>query len=469
MNEPRISSANTSKDSINVKTSGADLKSNLFYQSRLTRPMLDRSEGIYLYDTTGKRYLDGSSGAMVSNIGHSNANVLSAMKKQMDKATFGYRLHFQNEAAEKLARMTAERMPEGLDRVFFVSGGSEAVESTIKLARQYALAIGQDSRWKVISRFPSYHGGTLGAVALTGYDPLTKPFEPMFRPMPKIAAPLCYLDRDNLSDADRGLKYADMLRDEIIAQGAETVLAFIMEPVGGASTGALVAPDSYYGRIREICDEFGILLIYDEVMTGAGRTGKFVASEHWGVIPDIVALSKGFAAGYAPLGAMVAQNAIVDKVLDAGGFMHGFTYAGNPLACAAGCAVLEEMDRLNLVDNARDMGDLLKAELIKLMDRYPFIGDVRGKGLLLAFELVSDRETMTPLPKGLNAYNRLVDLAYERGLIIYSRRTRGGHEGDHFLVCPPLIITASQVGEITATLIDCLDAMAGEMNLPVNL
>jgi len=259
-----------------------------------------------------------------------------------------------------------------------------------------------------------------------------------------------------------------MLRDEIIAQGPETVLAFIMEPVGGASTGALVAPDSYYGRIREICDEFGILLIYDEVMTGAGRTGKFVASEHWGVIPDIVALSKGFAAGYSPLGAMVAQNAIVDKVLDAGGFMHGFTYAGNPLACAAGCAVLEEMDRLNLVDNARVMGDLLKSELTGLMDRYPFIGDVRGKGLLLAFELVSDRETMTPLPKGLNAYNRLVDLAYERGLIIYSRRTRGGLEGDHFLVCPPLIITPAQIGEIIATLIACLDVMAREMNLPVN-
>ncbi|MCY0095469.1 aspartate aminotransferase family protein [Hoeflea ulvae] len=443
-------------------------RSNLFYQSRLSRPMLDRAEGIYLYDTSGKRYLDGSSGAMVSNIGHSNANVLAAMKAQMDKATFGYRLHFQNEPAETLARMTAERMPEGLDRVFFVSGGSEAVESTIKLARQYALAIDEGSRWKVISRYPSYHGGTLGAVALTGYDPLTRPFSPMMREMPKVPAPLCYLDRDNLSDHDRGLKYAEMLRDEIIAQGPETVLAFIMEPVGGASTGALVAPDSYYGRIREICDEFGILLIYDEVMTGAGRTGAFVASEHWGVVPDIVALSKGFAAGYAPLGAMVAQGAIVEKVLDAGGFMHGFTYAGNPLACAAGCAVLEEMDRLGLVDNASVMGDRLKAELGALMARYPFIGDVRGKGLLLAFELVSDRETMTPLPKALNAYNRLVDLAYERGLIIYSRRTRGGLEGDHFLVCPPLIITEDQIGEIIVTLIDCLDTMAAEMDLPVN-
>lgn len=442
--------------------------SNLFYQSGTPRPMLDHGEGVYLYDVSGKRYLDGSSGAMVSNIGHSNPHVLAAMKAQMDKATFGYRLHFQNEPAERLATMTADLMPAGLDRVFFVSGGSEAVESTIKLARQYALTQGQGSRWKVISRFPSYHGCTLGALALTGYDPLTEPFAPMMRAMPKIAAPRCYLDNDNLDDAARGLKYAELLRSEIIAQGPDTVLAFIMEPVGGASTGALVAPDSYYARIREICDAFGILLIYDEVMTGAGRTGKFVASEHWGVIPDIVALSKGFAAGYAPLGAMVAKREIVDAVLGGGGFQHGFTYAGNPLACSAGVAVLEVLQRENLVENAAAMGDVLKSRLTGLMDRYPFIGDVRGKGLLLAFELVADRATMEPLPKRLNAFTRLVDLAYARGLIIYARRSRGGNEGDHFLVCPPLIITRAQIDEIIGVLTESLDAMAAEMKLPVN-
>jgi len=441
--------------------------SNLFYQSHSGRPMLDRAEGVYLYDVNGKRYLDGSSGAMVSNIGHSNPYVLDAMKRQMDKATFGYRLHFQNEPAERLATMTANMMPAGLDRVFFVSGGSEAVESAIKLARQYAITQGRNDRWKVISRFPSYHGCSLGALALTGYDPLAKPFLPMMRDMPKIPAPTCYLDQDNLDDEARGLKYANMLRDEIIAQGPETVLGFIMEPVGGASTGALVAPDSYYTRIREICDEFDILLIYDEVMTGAGRTGAFVASEHWGITPDIVALSKGFAAGYAPLGAMVAKTEIVDAVLGAGGFLHGFTYAGNPLAASAGAAVLEVLQKDNLIENAALMGDVLKTELTSLMDRYPFIGDVRGKGLLLAFELVSDRQTMAPLPKELNAFNRLVDLAHDRGLIIYSRRSRGGYEGDHFLICPPLIITRAQIDEIMEALIESLDAMAAEMNLPV--
>ena len=442
--------------------------SHLFYQSRQPRPFLDRGEGIYLYDTEGKTYIDGSSGAMVSNIGHSNPRVLAAMKAQMDKATFGYRLHFQTEPSEKLASMTAKLMPKGLDRVFFVSGGSEAVESAIKLARQYALTQGQDSRWKVISRYPSYHGSTLGALALTGYDPLSKPFAPMMREMPKIAAPTCYLDTDNLDDDQRGLKYAEMLRDKILQEGPDSVLAFIMEQVGGASTGALVAPDSYYARIREICDEFGILLIYDEVMTGAGRTGKFIAAEHWGITPDIISLSKGFAAGYAPLGAMVARGDMVEAVLDAGGFLHGYTYAGNPLACAAGCAVLQEIADNDLVGNAAAMGDLLKARLTGLMDRFPFIGDVRGLGLLLAFELVSDRETMKPLPKELNAYTRLVDLAYERGLIIYSRRTRGGIEGDHFLVAPPLIVTEAQIGEIMEILTASLEAMAAEMDLPVS-
>ncbi|PTQ74909.1 aspartate aminotransferase family protein [Celeribacter persicus] len=439
----------------------------MFSLTKLPRPFLDRGEGIYFYDETGKRYIDGSSGAMVSNIGHSNPRVLAKMKAQMDRSTFGYRLHFRTHASEDLATKIAEMMPEGLDRVFFVSGGSEAVESCIKLARQYALAKGEDSRWKVISRFPSYHGSTLGTLALTGYDPLARPFDPMLRDMPKIAAPRTYLDRDNLTEEERGLKYAELLRDKILEEGPETVAAFIMEPVGGASTGALVAPDSYFKRIREICDEFGILLIFDEVMTGAGRTGKFVASEHYGVIPDIVSMSKGLAAGYAPLGAMVAKGEIVEAVEAHGGFLHGYTYSGNPLACAAGLAVLEEMQEQGIIENAAKMGDLLKARLTALMERYHFIGDVRGKGLLLAFEFVSDRDTMRPLPKEWNAYLELVELAYERGLIIYSRRTRGGSEGDHFLVCPPLIITAKQIDELMAILTEALDAFAANHALPV--
>jgi adenosylmethionine-8-amino-7-oxononanoate aminotransferase len=450
-------------------TGGADWHpgqpSNLFYQSRLRRPLLDRAEGIYLWDANGKRYLDGSSGAMVSNIGHGNPRVLDAMRRQMAKATFGYRLHFENEPAERLAARLAALAPEGHDKVFFVSGGSEAVESCIKLARQYAVATGQQTRWRVISREPSYHGATFGALAVTGYGPLNAPFAPMLREMPKIPAPRCYLDRDNLSDAERGLRYAEMLRDKIVELGPGTVLAFIMEPIGGASTGALVAPDTYYERIREICDEFGILLIYDEVMTGAGRTGKYLAAEHWGINPDIIALAKGLGAGYAPLGAMLAHERIVEPVLDSGGFQHGYTYAGNPLACAAGLAVVEEIFAQDLMTNTLAVGDLLKHELETLKQRHRFIGDVRGRGLLLAFELVSDRETMRPLPKEADAYLRLVEHAYARGLILYARRTRSGAEGDHFMVCPPMITTAAQVAEIVQILEDSLDALADELGL----
>ncbi len=221
-------------------------------------------------------------------------------------------------------------------------------------------------------------------------------------------------------------------------------------------------------RIREICDQYGILLIYDEVMTGGGRTGKFFAVDHWDARPDIITFSKGFAAGYSPLGAMIVDEPIVDAVIKSGGFLHGFTYAGNPLACSAGVAVLEEIESQDMVSNASAMGNVLKSELLKLMDRYPFIGDVRGQGLLLAFELVSDRESMAPLPKDLNAYLRLVDIAYSNGLIIYSRRTRNGLEGDHFLICPPMIINQEQIGQIMDMLVTSLDQLAAEFNLPIN-
>ncbi|HNP65059.1 MAG TPA: aspartate aminotransferase family protein [Woeseiaceae bacterium] len=443
-------------------------ESHLFYQTASRRPRVARAEGIYLWDTNGKRYIDASSGPMVSNIGHSNPHVLAAMKKQMDRATFAYRLHFENDAAELLAAKTASLMPEGLDRIFFVSGGSECVESCLKLARQYAFVSGQRARWKVISLFPSYHGSTLGAVAVTGMHQFVEPFREMIRVMPKIPAATCYLDHDELTHEERGLRYAGLLREEIKRQGPESVLAFIMEPVGGASTGALIAPDSWYREIQLICREYGVLLIADEVMTGAGRTGRFLASEHWALKPDIIAMAKGFAAGYAPLGAMAAHRDIVAAVMEHGGFAHGYTYAGNPLACAAGFAVLEEVERQQLIENAATRGARLKSMLQGLMDRYPFIGDVRGKGLLLAFELVTDRDSMEPLPAELNAHIKLVEEAYRRGLIIYSRRTRGGTIGDHFMVCPPLIVSDADLYDILQLLTESLDAFAKSSGLPIN-
>lgn len=431
-------------------------RSYLFYQTDHPRPVLDRAEGIYMWDVDGNRFIDGSSGAMVCNIGHSNPRVLDAMRRQMEKSTFGYRLHFVTEASEALAAKTVELAWPGMDRVFFVSGGSEAVESAMKLARQYAVATGQDSRWKVISRWPSYHGCTLGALSITGYDSLTDPFRPMMVDMPKIPAPRAWLDGLDPADPATGQHYADLLEQKILTEGPDTVLAFILEPIGGASTGALVPPAGYMEAVREVCTRHGVLLIHDEVMSGGGRTGRFFGGQHWAGAPDILAISKGFGAGYVPLGAIVARGEIVEAVLAKGGFLHGFTYAGNPLACATGLAVIEEIERMNLMDNAISTGNLLKTELLALMDRFPFIGDVRGMGLLLAFELVADRATKEPLPPAFKAFDRLTEAAYARGLIIYPRRSRGGYSGDHLIVAPPMITTPSQVGEIMDRLTDAL-------------
>ncbi|SOD97173.1 aspartate aminotransferase family protein [Caenispirillum bisanense] len=441
----------------------APAESHLFYQAHGTRPFIDRAEGIWMYGQDGKSYMDAASGAMVCNIGHSNPRVIAAMKEQLDRCTFAYRLQFQSEASEGLAAEIARLMPAGLDKVFFVSGGSEAVETCLKFARQWAIAVGQGSRYKVISRFPSYHGCTLGALAVTGYTPLSAPFDPMMRAMPKITTPRQYLDGRGEDPDAYGRRMADLLEEEILRQGPETVLAFIMEPVGGASTGAVVAPDTYYPRIREICDKYGVLLIYDEVMTGVGRTGRFLAAEHWGITPDLVAMSKGFAAGYAPLGAMIAPGRMVRQVLDAGGFAHGHTYAGNPIACAAGRAVVREIVEQDLSTNAACMGERQMAGLQALMAEFPFVGDVRGKGLLQAMELVADKETLAVLPKELNAASRLVDLAYERGLIIYFRRTRGGAEGDHVMITPPLTITPAEVDEMLDRLRGALRALHKEI------
>ena len=444
--------------------------SSLFYLSGLRRPRVDRAEGIYIYTRDGRRFIDGSSGPVVANLGHGNRNVLAAMQRQMEKATFAYRMHFENEPAETLAAQLAARMPEGLDRIFFVSGGSEAVESALKLARQWAVVTGQGGRWKVIGRFPSYHGGTMGSLSVTGDLALTETFAPQIRGMPTVPAPTAYRDRDKLSMEERGTKYADMLEACILAEGPATVLASIMEPIGGAATAALVPPGSYFPRIREICDRYGILLIHDEVMTGAGRTGRFLGGDHWCCRPDIITLAKGLGAGYAPLGAMVAHRRLVEPVLKSGGFQHGYTYAGNPLACAAGVAVLRELDRLGAIENAAAMGDYLKGQLERLAGRYPFMAGVRGKGLLIGADLVADRETFAPLPKSLNVAARLLTLAYDRGLIVYGRRVRGdGLELDNIILAPPLIITRDEVDEMVGVLDASLAALAREFDLAVEV
>ncbi|MDP6688205.1 MAG: aspartate aminotransferase family protein [Alphaproteobacteria bacterium] len=439
---------------------GDNRPSSMFFWPTPERPVVERGDGIYLWDQDGKRYIDGCSGPQTANIGHGNARVREAMVAQAEKVSYAFRSHFLNEPAERLAHEIAEITPEGLDQVFFGSGGSEVVEACVKLARQYAIATNQATRYKVISRLPSYHGTTLGALSLTGDPAGFSMFAPMMVNHPKIPAPFCRYRPAGQSEDEAALAYANALEAEIVNQGPETILAFIMEPIGGAATGALTAPDIYYSRVREICDQYGVLLIFDEVMSGAGRSGKYLAAEHWGVTPDLVALAKGLASGYIPLGACVTSRKIVGAVEDAGGFMHGHTYSASPIACAVGRAVLAEHLDNDLIGNAARMGALLKSRLEGLLDEFEFIGEIRGRGLLLGFDVIADRETGRPLPPELDAHMRLAQEAYDRGLIIYSRRTMGGAKGDNFLVSPPLIVTEGQIDEIMDLLLQALRAFA---------
>lgn len=438
----------------------------VFYSSRRQSrlPQVARADGIYLWDAKGKRYIDASSGPIVCNLGHGNAAVLGAAAKQMQEVAYASRAFFENIPNQQLSELIVELAGPGFDQAFLVSGGSEAVESAVKLARQYAVTKGETERWKVIAREPSYHGGTLGAQALSGDPAARMLFGPLHRSMPAVPAPMIYRLPDGIDAGTRIKQCADALEATICREGPQSVLAFIMEPVGGLATGALVSPDWYYKRVREICDRHGVLLIYDEVMSGAGRSGMFLAAHHWpNARPDLVVLAKGLGAGYTPLGAVLAPNSIVDPVAECGGFMHGFTYSANPLSCAIGRAVVCELMRGQLMLNAEKMGGLLRDRLLRMQASSRIVGDVRGKGLLMAVEIVRDRQTQSMLPENTRAIQRIVELGMEVGILLYSRRTANGRFGEWLMVAPPLIVTADQIDEIVDKLAATLNRYEAEL------
>lgn len=428
------------------------------------RPRIRRAEGVWFWDTDGARFLDASSGPVVSNLGHGNRRVLAAMADQAATCTFAYPQMWESQSNLALSARLAALAGPGFDRSFMVSGGSEAVETTLKFARQHAVVSGQDTRWKIIGRNPGYHGGTMGALSVTGDRAAHALYGPMLRPMPLAPAPFTYRLPPNHTPETYARHCADALDALIQAQGPETVLAFIMEPVGGLATGALVAPDAYYTAVREICTRHGVLLIFDEVMSGAGRTGRFLAAHHWPAArPDLVVLAKGITAGYTPMGAMLAPAAMVDRVREAGGFMHGFTYFANPLSCAIGAAVLDELIERDLIGNAERMGALLRARLEALRDTCPIVGDIRGRGLLLALELVADQATKTPIPLPLMAPYRMQALGRAHGLALYCRRTGGGAHGDWLMISPPLIIDEDEVDFLATRLAAALADYVNEL------
>ncbi len=428
------------------------------------RPAIARGEGIYIWDTSGKRYIDVSSGPVAFNLGYGNKRVIAAMKAQLDSAAFAHPSQFESAANAELAGLVAKHAGAGLERVWFCSGGSEAVEGAIKFARQHAVAVGQSSRWKVLSRMPAYHGNTLGALALTGDQGAHDLFGPMMKLLPKVPTPFTYRLPPNHTAESWARHCAAELERVILAEGVESVLAFILEPVGGLATGALVSPDVYLETVREICSRHGVLLIFDEVMTGAGRTGAFLAAEHTPKArPDIVVMAKGLSAGYMPLGAVLAPAHMVAAVATMGGFMHGHTYQSNPLSCACGVAAVSETIERDLTGNAQRMGAMLKARLQTLADTSAIIGDVRGKGLLLALELVANKSTKAMIPGATPAPARFNAQAAEHGLSVYSRRTNRGTDGDWVMISPALIVTEDEIDMIVTGLEKTVGGLEAEL------
>ena len=423
-------------------------------------PNAIRGEGCYIIDENDKWYLDASGGAAVSCLGHSDKTVQKAIIEQTKKLSFAHTSFFTSEPAELLANLLAKHSPEGLDKVYFVSSGSEAVESSLKLARQYFVEIGNPEKHKVISRRQSYHGNTLGALAAGGNVSRRTFFEKLLFETSLISP--CYPYRHQTQDeteAEYGLRVANKLEEEIINLGPENVMAFVAETVGGATAGALTPVIGYFKRIREICNKYNILLILDEVMCGMGRTGSLFACEDEEIIPDILTVAKGLGAGYQPIGAMICQNFIYDAIANGSGFFqHGHTYLGHPVACAASFSVLSKLVNENFPSQVREKGQYLQKNLELHLGQNQFVGDIRGRGLFRGIELVKNRSTKEPFPKKLNIAGKIKKQALDIGLICYPMQgTVDGSKGDHILIAPPFIINENQINEISTKLKSTID------------
>jgi adenosylmethionine-8-amino-7-oxononanoate aminotransferase len=429
--------------------------------TRSALPTAALGDGPYVIDTEGRRYLDASGGAAVSCLGHNHPRVVQAIKDQIDQIAYAHTSFFTSEPAETLADLLIEYAPGDLDRVYFLSGGSEAVEACLKLARQYFVEIGQLERRHVIARRQSYHGNTLGALASGGNLWRRQQFEPLLIETHHIAPCYAYREqRDGESLEVYGRRAANELDAMIRSLGPESVLAFICEPVVGATSGAVPAVPGYFKRIREICDEHGVLLILDEVMCGMGRTGSLYACEQDGVAPDLMSVAKGLGAGYQPIGAMLASKRIFEAVRDGSGFFqHGHTYMGHPTACAAALAVQRTILEDKLLENVRTQGEKLSDGLHERLDEHPNVGDIRGRGLFRGIELVANRETKAPFDPNLQLHARFKAEAMARGLMCYPMGgTIDGRRGNHILLAPPFIINATHVAEIVDKLGQAIDA-----------
>ncbi len=418
---------------------------NVFYRKAgFARPKISHGRGIYLIDESGKRYIDGSGGALVVNIGHGRPEIIEAMNRQLQKAAYIHATMFTSDAIESYAAELSQIVPIDNPRFYFLSSGSEVVEGAIKLARQIQLARGEMDRNLVIGRHQSYHGMTLGALSVSGRPGLRKPYLDMMRDMPHIDPPYPY------RYPSTGEEVASKLEEEILRHGAQRIAGFIAEPISGAGLGAIVPQSDYWPIIRQICDRYGVLLIVDEVMVGLGRTGKWWAIDHWDVSPDILVTSKGATSGYFPLGFIATNGDHVDLLLrELGDFNHGGTFSHHAVGAAAGLATLQIIQKEELVANSARMGTLLGALLETSLGQHPHVGDIRGRGLFWAVELVKDRQTKEPFDAEDHLALEIWQRAFDLGLVIYySQGCANGRDGDLVMVGPPLVVNQEQITEI---------------------
>jgi adenosylmethionine-8-amino-7-oxononanoate aminotransferase len=422
-------------------------------------------DGVYLYDSAGRRYVDASCGAAVSCLGHGNARVREAIKRQADALAFAHTRFFTNEPMERLAADLVADAPAGLTKVWFTCGGSESIEAALKIARQYFLEIGEPQRRHVIGRRQSYHGATAGALSATGNLARRAAFEPLLLPTMHHIAP-CYAYRDRQpgeTEAQYGRRVADELEAEILRLGPGTVAAFVAETVVGSTLGAVPAVPGYFKRVREICDRHGVLLVLDEVMCGMGRTGARYACEQEGITADFIAIAKGLSGGYLPLGALLVGEKI-HRAIEAGSdaVLLSHTYTGHPMSCAAALAVQEEVRDRDLLSNVRSMGALLQGALSEQFGNHPHVGDIRGRGLFIGLELVQDRATREPFDPALKLTHRILEAGLDQGIVCYPMGgVVDGRRGENILLAPPFIAEERHVFEIVEKLSRTLDDVLG--------
>ncbi|MYN17298.1 aspartate aminotransferase family protein [Rugamonas sp. FT107W] len=426
---------------------------------RRTPPLAVSASGLTVRDSQGRSYLDASGGAAVSSLGHAHPDVLAAMHAQIDRNAYSHTAFFTCEAAEELATRLANDAPGDLDHVYLVSGGSEAMETALKLARQYWLEAGQPDRSVFIGRRQSYHGNTLGALAIGGNEWRRRPFEPLLMEVPRVSPCNEYRGRaEGQSTEDYTASLLAELEATILEQGPQNIIGFVAETVVGATGGAVPPTPGYFRGVRKLCDQYGILLILDEVMCGMGRTGTLYAFEQDGVVPDLVVLGKGLGAGYQPIGAVLAREHIVRQLRDgSGAFLHGHTYMGHPVAAAAALAVQKVIQRDCLLGAVTVRGAAFRRMLRDAFGSHPHVGDIRGRGMLLALELVRDRDSKQPFDPACKLHAAVKEQAMSRGLMVYPMGgTVDGRNGDHILLAPPFIATEAELAEITSRLADAL-------------